>query len=41
MEEISFSASETPNTSIEIDEVYVREKTKDYLSATDLNKYII
>eukprot|EP00602_Paraphysomonas_sp_CaronLab_P008229 CAMPEP_0185019708 /NCGR_PEP_ID=MMETSP1103-20130426/2318_1 /TAXON_ID=36769 /ORGANISM="Paraphysomonas bandaiensis, Strain Caron Lab Isolate" /LENGTH=324 /DNA_ID=CAMNT_0027550169 /DNA_START=575 /DNA_END=1549 /DNA_ORIENTATION=+ len=41
MEEISFSASDTPNTSIEIDELYVREKVKDYLNATDLKKYII
>lgn len=41
MEDISFSASDRPNSTFEVDEVYVREKVKDYLNATDLKKYII
>ncbi len=41
MEDISFTASDRPNTSFEVDEDYVKEKVKDYLKATDLRKYII
>jgi ATP-dependent HslUV protease ATP-binding subunit HslU len=41
MEEISFNASEQPHSTFEITELYVKEKVKDYLGATDLKKYII
>lgn len=41
MEDISFTAADKPNSTFEIDEIYVREKVKDYLNATDLRKYII
>lgn len=41
MEDISFTAADQPNSTFEIDEIYVREKVKDYLNATDLRKYII
>lgn len=41
MEDISFNAADQPNSTFEIDEIYVREKVKDYMNATDLKKYII
>jgi ATP-dependent HslUV protease ATP-binding subunit HslU len=41
MEEISFNASDQPNSTFIIDDKYVQEKVKGYLGATDLKKYII
>jgi ATP-dependent HslUV protease ATP-binding subunit HslU len=41
LEEISFEASDKPNTAITIDAVYVREKLADFAKNIDLSKFIL
>jgi ATP-dependent HslUV protease ATP-binding subunit HslU len=41
LEEISFEASDKPNTSITIDAAYVKSKLSDFAKNTDLSKFIL
>ena len=41
VDEISFDAPDKPGQSFEIDEVYVRMKVNDLMTATDLKKFIL
>ena len=41
LEEISFEASDKPNTAIKIDGAYVRERLSEFAKDTDLSKFIL
>jgi ATP-dependent HslUV protease ATP-binding subunit HslU len=41
LEEISFTASDTPGLNVKIDGAYVREKLSDFAQNTDLSKFIL
>jgi len=41
LEDISFDASDKPNSAVTIDAAYVRERLSDFAKNTDLSKFIL